>query len=82
MLACICNILALIDNSFYALARIIDLIADIVFCMCVFALFTQSSHIHHTSITHQPSLTPRSITACIQSQTCLELKRHPTANDY
>lgn len=55
LLACICQILAMIDSSFQACAEIMKFIADVVYAI---------------------------VSSCMQAQTHLELKLHPTAADY
>eukprot|EP00045_Choanoeca_perplexa_P022984 m.11542 g.11542 ORF g.11542 m.11542 type:complete len:205 (+) comp9840_c0_seq1:61-675(+) len=43
-LSCICNILACFDDSFRELARIIDLIADVIYCMVQACMQAQTHH--------------------------------------
>jgi hypothetical protein len=44
ILSCICHILAIIDDSFRAAAAIIDLIADIVYCITQACMQAQTYH--------------------------------------
>ena len=80
LLSCVCDILAIFFSELRLLAQIIDLVADIVYCMCGgLCPFCVGGGWLTRPV---DAGVWRSVQACMQAQTHLELKLHPTAADY
>lgn len=73
LLSCICDILSIFFRELRHLARIIDFIADIVYCMCVLLQPLNSNKQSHRSLPPPPTFP---IHPKIRTQACMQVGEH------